>query len=144
MGMYTELVLAIELKPEPPPEVLRILQMLVGSRARDGFGRFAQERLFPNHPFFSCGHWRLVLQGSSAYFPGQESRNLLYEPEWQLWTLTSRSSLKNYDKEIEKFWNWLSPFVETEGFCGYYRYEEDREPTLLYHMACKTYRREGQ
>lgn len=43
-----------------------------------------------------------------------------------------RANLKNYDNEIDKFLHWLAPYIDTEGFIGYTRYEEYDDPTLIY------------
>ena len=43
-----------------------------------------------------------------------------------------RANLKNYDNEIDKFLHWLTPYIDTEGFIGYTRYEEYDDPTLIY------------
>jgi hypothetical protein len=40
--------------------------------------------------------------------------------------------LKNYALEIENFLDFISPYVETDGFIGYYRYEESENPALIY------------
>ena len=42
------------------------------------------------------------------------------------------SDLKNYHGEIEAFIKWIEPLSSTYGFVGYYQYEEDEEPTLIY------------
>lgn len=44
--------------------------------------------------------------------------------------LISEPILKNYDSEIEEFLDWLEPYIGTEGFIGYMRYEEWEDPTL--------------
>jgi hypothetical protein len=42
-------------------------------------------------------------------------------------------SLKNYSDEIRTFLNFLADKVnEQNTFCGFYRYEEDEHPTLIY------------
>jgi len=49
-----------------------------------------------------------------------------------IWTLTGCSNLKNYDNEIFKLLEWLAPYIDTNGFLGFKRYEEDYDPTLIY------------
>ncbi|RUS01125.1 hypothetical protein EFW58_01156 [Bacillus velezensis] len=49
--------------------------------------------------------------------------------------MTIRCNLKNYDNEIENFIEWISPFIyKKDGnyFIGYKRYEEDKEPELIF------------
>lgn len=48
-----------------------------------------------------------------------------------------RSSLKNYDGEIEAFFDWVTPHVVNSGapgrvFIGYSLSEDATEPTLYY------------
>lgn len=38
----------------------------------------------------------------------------------------------NYDSEIKHFLDWLAPYIETNGFIGYTKYEEFEDPTLIY------------
>ena len=39
---------------------------------------------------------------------------------------------KTNDLEIEEFLDWLEPYIGTDGFIGYIRYEEWENPTLIY------------
>lgn len=44
-----------------------------------------------------------------------------------------RTEIKNYDQEIEKFLEWVKLYIDPIYDCiGWYWYEEDSEPTLLY------------
>ena len=49
-----------------------------------------------------------------------------------MYFLNVRCNLKNYYSEIELFLDWLCPYMETEGFIGYMRYEECDDPVLIY------------
>ena len=128
MGMYTELVLGIEI--EPTTEVLDILHYMLGD-IEDQPECIKQS----NHELFKTSRWAIVLRCDSYYFDGQTDSKLfvdnLYEDE-PMYYLNVRSNLKNYDSEIEKFMDWLSPYIKTDGFLGYKRYEEDDDPTLIY------------
>ena len=49
--------------------------------------------------------------------------------------LVVRSDFKNYNGEIGKFFDWITPYIEKGGdktFIGYSLYEEDDEPKLYY------------
>ena len=43
-------------------------------------------------------------------------------------------NIKNYNNEIEEFFEWLMPYIDGEegDFIGYSRYEETKELTLVY------------
>ena len=51
-----------------------------------------------------------------------------YDKIAKCWFLTTCFNLKNYDQEIEKFLDWLCPYIQTEGYIGTYWYEEQEEP----------------
>ena len=72
-----------------------------------------------------------MLTCSSYYFNAQPVHVFEYDVIGRCWFLTNISNLKNYDSEIEKFLDWISPYIEDTGFFGYMRYEEDDFPTLL-------------
>ncbi|MCA1800256.1 MAG: hypothetical protein LC650_03090, partial [Actinobacteria bacterium] len=62
---------------------------------------------------------------------GETSSSLNYD-DIGGWFLTIRCNLKDYDDEIEKFIDWITPYTDSTGFVGYKRYEQDEEPTLIY------------
>ena len=59
-------------------------------------------------------------------------KTFAYDDNGDSWCLTSISNLKNYEGEIAKFLMWLAPYIETDGFLGFTRYEEYDTPTLIY------------
>lgn len=86
-----------------------------------------------NHPLFNTESWRVMLIKEISYFPGGSFHLLSYNDTLG-YDLTVRSSLKNYDKEIELFLDFVNPYIETEGFIGYIMHEECDWPTLIYHV----------
>lgn len=126
MGMYTELVLNLTVKASIPADALTVLRHLAN-------GDEAPVAL-PDHPFFRCDRWSMVMRCSSHYFiPFALSR--LESPEYvKDHYLSTRSDLKNYSDEIDLFVDWLAPYMDAlpGSFLGYKRYEEDDDPTLLY------------
>ena len=120
MGMYTELVLKAEVKRDLPQDVEAVLQHLFnGNDAPD---------VLPSHPFFECDRWGHVGTCSSYYHIPFAMSN--YSEGY----IFSRSDLKNYGGEIEKFIDWLTPYLnEFKGYCiGWTWYEEADKPTLLF------------
>lgn len=62
--------------------------------------------------------------------PAQSASDLVYD---QGWYINVRCNLKNYDGEIGAFLDWIMPWVFAGPEClGYYRYESDDHPTLIY------------
>ncbi|MGL5151574.1 MAG: hypothetical protein ACRC7N_13505 [Clostridium sp.] len=125
MGMYTELVLSCELKKDVPNEVIKVLEFLTRENEL--------EVELPNHKFFECDRWKWLFTMDSYYFSGVTHCIFRFDDISKTYFLTTRSNLKNYGSEIQKFLNWIYPYIdECEDFLGYYRYEESREPELIY------------
>ena len=120
MGMYTQLVLGVEV--EDDPKVIRTLKYMLGKED------FLVDKW--DHELFQTTRWKSMLKMDSAYFDGFTDSDLVHD--YCSSHLNVRCNLKNYDGEIGKFLNWLSPYIKTYGFLGYLRYEEDEDPTLIY------------
>lgn len=120
--MYTELFIKCEMKSDLPKEVLNVLKYLFGDEDLDPGIEL------PEHDFFKCERWRFIGNGYSHYFAPFATS------EFRKNYLISRSDLKNYNDEIERFLDWVMPYIaEPEGqFIGYHIYEESDTPTLIY------------
>jgi hypothetical protein len=131
MGMYTELVLAVELDRDTPKDVIDILEYMCGMRG-------GIPEVLPDHPLFKAPRWAMLLCCDSAYFAGDTNSYIKrddFDSELKCsYYLTIRSNLKNYDYEIELFLDWLSQYVRypLNECVGYYRYEEFKHPMLIY------------
>ncbi len=90
------------------------------------------------HPFFEDDRARMVFSGSgSYYFPGAchftlESDSYVDD----LHSVSLRADIKNYDRTIEAFFDWITPHVVEgageRGYIGHMIYEEAEVPTLFY------------
>lgn len=129
MGMYTEFHFNVELPNTTPIEVLDILHFLVDA------GDLPKS--LPEHDLFKCTRWRSVLLSDSYYFAADTHSTL--RSERNSWYLCVRSNLKNYEREIEKFVDWIMPWVDAyEGdFLGFHRYEESEDPDLIRKVKAK-------
>lgn len=126
MGMYTELVLGVDLKEETPYEIVRLIRLMVEDDSEK------ETYDIPNHELFETSRWRHMLHSGSHYFPGITTTKLVSYPYSEHKSLSIRCNFKNYDSEIEHFLDWIAPYVEDYGFAGYMRYETDNEPQLIY------------
>jgi len=129
MGMYTELYLSCELKKDLPEEVVSILKYLFTEEG-------VEPPALPDHTFFKCNRWEMIGNCSSYYFvPFAMSKLYQDEHDDKQYYLITRSDLKNYDGEIGHFINWIMPYVVRpwSGHLGHYIYEEDENPTLIFH-----------
>ncbi len=76
-----------------------------------------------------------MLQSDSYYFDGKTHSEIVNDTLVGGHYVTIRCNLKNYDNEIENFIEWISPFIykkDENYFIGYKRYEEDKEPELIF------------
>lgn len=129
MGMYTEFHFNAELKQNVPLEVVAVLRFML-SNAKEYVGDL------PDSPLFETDRWRWMLQMSSYYFPADTGSTLRFDSISKSYFLSIRCNLKNYDNEIDKFVEWITPYVDVscdqDEFVGFQRYEEEREPSLIY------------
>lgn len=119
MGMYTELVLEIKIKQDE--RVIETLKYMLGK---------SKECPAWEHKLFKTQRWSYMLNCDSPVFDGQTDSKLYLEKDECF--LNVRSNFKDYDNEIAKFLDWINPYVLTEGFLGYMRYEEDTFPDLIF------------
>ena len=140
MGMYTELHYNVELKKDTPVEVIEILKIMV---SETDIGN--EDTKVPKHKLFKKGgldsflygntrRWRDMLQCDSYYFSADTHSTLRYDDIGKTHYLCIRTNFKNYANEIKLFIDWIELYVYAEPgeFLGFYRYEEENEPTLIY------------
>ena len=122
MGMYTELILKVEVEKKLPQEIEEILLYLF----EDGDLRDLPEKL-PDHEFFRCKNWEFIGKSASYYHVPKVFR--MYKSGY----IFTRCDLKNYENEIEEFIDWIDPYITNNSgtVIGWTWYEEDKEPTLL-------------
>lgn len=124
MGMYTEINVCFDLLRDTPKDITEILYCLIEGKDTPP--------ILPNHDFFKCDRWDMVACCNSYYFDGLTNSKIAFDNISKTYKINIRANLKNYDSEIEKFLDWLKPYIGTEGFIGYMRYEEWEDPILIY------------
>ena len=129
MGMYTEFHFNAEVQDDN--DVLAVLRYMI-----DGD---SEPLPLPDHPLFDTDRWRVMLRMDSYYFDADTHSTLRADCQGGQY-LCIRCNLKNYDGEIEKFIDWITPHLKKhEGdFLGFYRYEETEQPTLIHHSPAET------
>lgn len=127
MGMYTELHFNSALKEGVPVEVVDVLKFMLGEREH--------EPALPQHELFQTDRWAIMLCCDSYYFDAKTHSILYFDDIADNYYLCIRANVKNYDKEIAKFVDWITPYLDKDGgdFLGFCRYEEDEIPTLIFH-----------
>lgn len=124
MGMYTAFHIGLEIKRDVPLNVVQTLNRMVHGGASP---------YTPDHPLFDCERWDVLLSMDSYHSAYQQNASFVYDDCAKCYYLSATSSLKNYNDEIDKFLDWITPYVGNEDeFVGYKRYEQDDHPTLIY------------
>ena len=133
MGMYTEFHFNASLKKGTPEGVLNVLRYMVGD-IED------RPQNLPDHDLFKTQRWWLMLVCNSYYFDADTHSTLRFDDINDSHYLCVRSNLKNYDSEIEKFCDWIMPYLDKfpGDFLGFSRYEETEVPNLIYYKKKPT------
>jgi hypothetical protein len=123
MGMYTEIYINVDLKEDTPNNVIEVLKAMCHMEERD-------EKVLETYPH----RWDCLFSSMSYYTPNTHCRSLTYDSIALRWSLLGKGDIKNYEQEIEKFFEWIIPYVDgyPGDFIGYSRYEEDQKPTLIF------------
>lgn len=140
MGMYTELNIEVTVKPKDATTLAILQAMVNGDDATltllEEAGKLPDYTLFTASP-----RWKWMLRSDSFYFDHVADSSLhdrfAHYDERPEGTelervLNVRCDLKNRNEDIELFIEWIHTFTKTRGFIGYMRYEENRNPTLIY------------
>lgn len=128
MGMYTEFTIGCKLKEDAPKWVTDTLASMVE-------GSDIPKPTESDHPFFLTDRWTWMLMSrGSYYFSAKPCRRWEYDDIDNSWHLTCWTNIKNYSSEIEHFFDWIHPFLDTDMIenIGTMRYEESDTPTLVY------------
>ncbi|RKY18671.1 MAG: hypothetical protein DRQ55_12750 [Planctomycetota bacterium] len=130
--MYTELHYNAELKHGPPPEVLRVLEHMIGEGTFETF--FGD---LPDHDLFTSPRWDTMLRGESESFAADTHSTLRLDEVSDTYLLCIRSNFKQTASEIARFIAWLGPYVDasTGDFLGFYRDDDSEVPTLILQPA---------
>ena len=119
MGMYTEIYVNVDFDENTPDEVIGTIKAMC---AKDDRSPFLSDK---------PSRWSYLFNNGSYYLPLTECGLLTYDDIGKQYSLIGKGDIKNYEQEIQQFFDYIKPYVENE-FMGYYRYEESREPVLVY------------
>jgi hypothetical protein len=118
MGMYTEIFVNVDLIESTPDEVIQTLKAICGYDSESPFLAGKPKR------------WSMLFGNGSYYTPNTQCAALTFDGIGNNWSLIGKGDIKNYEGEIEAFFEYIEPWVE-DRFMGYKRYEEDEEPTVM-------------
>jgi hypothetical protein len=128
MGMYTEIYINVDLKEDVSEEVIKVLQAICS--VNDSNYTLIEEQWDNKYP----KKWLHLFRSCSYYTPNTFCRYLHYDKVSEQWSLLGKGDIKNYGEEIQAFFEWIKPSVDdcSGSFIGYYKYELDDHPTLVY------------
>lgn len=124
MGMYTELIFGARLKKDTPENVINTLQYMTG-KISDRPSDIAFE------------YSRNPLRGGSYYFGiTNPVCDMTFDDVSNQWQISTRSNIKNYESDIEKFLEWIKPYISqgsgAREFYAIVTYEEEDTPKIYY------------
>lgn len=129
MGSYTELIFGAQLKENTPNDVIETVKWLLSPNQ-------TSTPLFPESWKQTRISW-MFKSGGSYYFGAQSGNSYFtFDEISKSWRLSARFNIKNYDGEIEKFLEWIKPWIEQgSGNREFYAIvtTEDGEPKF-YHL----------
>lgn len=131
MGMYTELIVGCTLKKNLPKVCVNALT-LISNRKEINENDKETEEFIKEYDLYN------ICWSESAYF-GAPSHCIFRRLEdncEDYYSLSIRANLKSYNGEIEKFLEYIRPYVYwgsgTHELYAMTIYEEDKEPTLWF------------
>lgn len=126
--MYTELIFGATLKEKTPTYITQALNVVINDNVDVTLSDEAKQ--FINEYSLSKLIW------STSYYFGAHINNpsCVFDETTNRWCISFRSNCKNYKSEIEKFIEFIKPYVEFgSGLTNIFaivHYEEDDYPTL--------------
>ena len=108
MGMYTKLSVDIRFRENLPEEVVAALDVMSGNND------YISQTL-PQHDLFKTSRWEFMFRCSSYYHTPFSLNKFTKDEISKTYYLTSSSDFKNYNDEIDLFFDFISPYVE-DGF----------------------------
>jgi len=123
MGYYTEIYVNVDLHADTPEDVIAVLRAMCGMEYAKDLGALAGR---PNR-------WRWMFHSGSYYTPNTSCAKLTFDKTSKKWSLLGKGDIKNYEHEIELFFQWISPYVDARDgeFIGYVRGEGALLPQLV-------------
>ena len=119
MGMYTEIYVNTNLKEETPKEVIDVLRAMCD---HDDEADCLKDK--PTR-------WSMLFGNGSYYTPSTSCGIFTWDEIGNQYSILAKGDIKNYENAIGQFFDFIKPWCDDD-FIGYYRYEENREPVLVY------------
>ncbi|MFX3643384.1 MAG: hypothetical protein ACE3L7_32830 [Candidatus Pristimantibacillus sp.] len=103
MGDYTELKTNFHLKSTTSTEVINILQYIANEKS--------DIPALPEHSLFKCPRWKELFDSTSSSI-NIGSCAEVYNSDTR-YHIQTQSNFKNYSREVQLFWDWISPYIDS-------------------------------
>ena len=129
--MYTEFIFEAELSKDTPKGLIDAFTTV--SRKDTGIEVTSNKLEISN--FIEKFDLNMLVNCCSAYFPAQQSFfNIYYDKYLDTYGIFIRSDLKNYEQQINKFLEFIKPYIirgcGSNNIYAYVLYELDEQPTI--------------
>ena len=122
MGMYTKFDLNVRLRWDIPADVLKAICGMVDMEPQTAW---------PAHPLFETERFQHMFH----YWDDGDCSPPLFVPDGDTntWLLSVSCRFKNYDQEIQKFLDFIKPYIvnnhefEPEGYIHYEEWDEPKK-----------------
>jgi hypothetical protein len=114
MGYYTELIFGCSLKEDTPRNVIKTLEYMMDKSDFKSIDKSVAlyHYTLPDHEFFNHRRWEHMFNASSQMFGVNEAISEMWHSTiTKCYHISTRSSIKNYENEIELFLDWIKPYI---------------------------------
>ena len=137
MGYYTEIIFGATLKKSTPKNIIDTLRYVANSGNEDEIKTL--RNIESEDPIVAVDHELIdkydlwAVMKSCSYYFGVSSpvSKMWYDKIGKEWVLSFRANCKNGDRRLERFTDWILPYIDS-GMGGYDIYSiictEDGEP----------------
>lgn len=126
MGMYTDAIIQCKIPSTPTVEekIIPALKQMLGHE---------ETGVSPTGPIADCTRHAHMLRGRSYYYFQKSICTLEFNKIFSAWLFFASFDTRNYEKEIEKFLEWLAPYTAVDHApIAFVRYEEASVPDIYY------------
>lgn len=128
MGMYTEMIFGAALVKDTPEDVISALRVACGDETKINSQVQEYLNIYDLEYLFNC---------SSYYFGVSIALSKIwYDNICHKWIISVRSNIKNYHNQIDKFLDWIYPYIDygsgAKNMYAVVTYEEDDIPSIYY------------
>jgi len=139
MGNYTRVHIKFKLRSDTPFDVIRFLKDSLVKDENDERPIYNESYVPIDAPFTKCERWQSFFHGKNFDESIPESR--IWQSHVGIWNIEINSEFKNYDSELEKFIEFIAPYIhgrKIKQFFGWYKLDSDVYNNDRYYIHINT------